>query len=217
MTKIAIVDDHCLVRSGLSNTINCFKNYKVLFEADNGKDFIQKINPDKLPEIVILDISMPEMDGYETARWIRTNYPSIKTIALSVDKDERSVIRMIRNGANGYLPKICMPFELETALNVIRDKGMFFNNILYNNFSSTINNSLSEMQEKYEKITELNATEKIFLQHACTELSLKQIAAEMCVSPRTVDGYRDKLFEKLEVNSRVGLVLVALKSGYIQL
>src|SRR5690606_12394668 len=112
---IAIVDDHALFRKGLAGLINCFPDYKVLLEASNGSDFIHRLQAEQLPDIVLLDISMPEMDGYATAEWIRINHPSIKILALSTMDAESAIVKMIRHGAKGYVLKDAEPSELKRA------------------------------------------------------------------------------------------------------
>ncbi|MBX9734836.1 MAG: response regulator transcription factor, partial [Chitinophagaceae bacterium] len=119
MKKIALVDDHLLLRNGLAVVINSYKDYRVVFEANNGIDFIQKVKEKELPDIVLLDISMPLMNGYETAEWIKKHYPSIKVLVLSMLDDERSVIRMLQFGVRGYITKESDPDELKFALDTL--------------------------------------------------------------------------------------------------
>jgi DNA-binding NarL/FixJ family response regulator len=113
---IAIVDDHSMVRKGLCSLISLFSRYKVLFDACNGKDFIKQLKPRFLPSIVLLDINMPEMDGYATAQWISANYPEVRILALSTMESDQSIIRMIKCGATGYILKDADPEELKYAL-----------------------------------------------------------------------------------------------------
>ena len=217
MKKIALVDDHILVRTGLAGIINAYPDYTVLFEADNGKDFIGQLNPLDLPDIILLDVSMPEMNGFETACWLKENHPQIKIMALSMLDDERSIIQMLKNGAMGYILKDISPTELKKAMDAVHDKGIYINDIMYSNFVYTIKNGVAEPEDEYQKLINLPEREKEFLKWLCTEKSLKEIAAEMHLSPRTIDGYRDNLFEKIKVNSRVGLVLFALRNELVKL
>src|SRR5689334_17138851 len=121
--KIAIVDDHILLRKGLAALIDDFDDYKVLFEANNGKDFTEKVDVNSPPDIVLMDINMPEMDGYETALWIRKMLPACKVLALSMFDNDTAVLRMIKNGARGYVLKDIEPADLKLALNCIVTKG----------------------------------------------------------------------------------------------
>ncbi len=217
MKTVALVDDHVLLRNGLSNIIKNFPQYEVLLEADNGKHFISQLNPSKLPDIVLLDITMPEMNGYETAMWLYENHPSIKILVLSMLNDERAIIKMLKCGVKGYILKNIQPFELKKALDEIYEKGIYFNEILYYNFVHTIKNGVSEPEDEYQKLFNLPEREKEFLKWLCTDKSLKEIAAEMHLSPRTIDGYRDNLFEKINVASRIGLVLFAIRNELVKL
>lgn len=217
MKKIALVDDHVLLRNGLCSIISSFPGYTVLYEADNGKDFIRQLDTNNLPDIVLLDVSMPEMNGYETANWLLKNYPAINILVLSELSDEKCIIKMLQNGAKGYILKNIKPVELLNALDTIYEKGMYFNDVLYSNLVQTIKNGVCEPVDPYQQLLSLPEREKEFLKWVCTEKTLKEIASEMCLSPRTIDGYRDNLFEKLNVTSRVGLVLFALRSEIVKL
>lgn len=217
MTKVVLVDDHALLRGGLASVINSFNGYTVLFEANNGKHFIQLLNPENLPHVVLLDVTMPEMNGYETAHWITTNYPQIKILAVSMQNDERSIIKMLRNGAKGYLLKDVELPELKNALDAIVNKGIYINDILYNNIVHAIDGSNTEDEYTQQALRDLTQREKEFLRLLCTDKSYKEIAAIMFLSPRTVDGYRDTLFEKLKVASRVGLVIFAIRNEIVKL
>ncbi len=217
MTKVVLVDDHALLRGGLASVINSFNGYAVLFEANNGKHFTQLLNPENLPHVVLLDVTMPEMNGYETAHWITTNYPQIKILAVSMQHDERSIIKMLRNGAKGYLLKDVELPELKNALDAIVNKGIYINDILYNNIVHAIDGSNTEDEYTQQALRNLTQREKEFLRLLCTDKSYKEIAAVMFLSPRTVDGYRDILFEKLKVASRVGLVIFAIKNEIVKL
>ena len=216
MNYIALADDHILMREGLSSLINSFSNYSVLFEADNGKQFIDKLNPAKLPDLVLMDITMPEMDGYSTTSWIRVNYPMIKVIALSVMDDESAIIRMLKSGARGYLLKNSKPDELKQALDTVTTKGYYFNELVSNRLINSIN-KIGDKDSALRKVVNLTEREKEFLILLCSEKPYKEIAEEMFVSPRTIDSYRDTLFEKLHVKTRVGLVLFAIKNKVIEI
>ncbi len=216
MSNVVLVDDHVLLRNGLASLIESFGNYKVLFEANNGKAFIEKLNPKALPELVLMDINMPEMDGYETCLWLKNNYPDIKVLALSMYDNENAVIRMFKAGAKGYILKDCEPAELRAALKAVITKGFYYSEMVTGKLIHTIN-TLDENNSQAKNIIKLNDREITFLKLACTELTYKEIADKMFVSPRTIDGYRDDLFEKLNIKTRVGLVMYAIKNGIITL
>jgi len=208
-SNVVLVDDHILLRNGLANLIQSFGNYKVLFEANDGKAFINKLNQKLLPDLVLLDINMPEMDGYETCLWLKENHPDIKVLALSMYDNESSIIRMFKAGAKGYILKDCEPIELKRALESIITKGFYYSEMVTGSLIRTIN----EKDNNSKNILTLNDREITFLKYVCTELTYKEIADKMFLSPRTIDGYRDDLFQKLNVKTRVGLVMFALKNG----
>jgi DNA-binding NarL/FixJ family response regulator len=211
VTNIALVDDHSLLRGTLASLINSFDGYNVLFEADNGKEFIRLLQKYQQPDIVLLDITMPEMDGFETAEWIKNNIPSARILVLSMMDKEIAIIRMLKEGARGYLLKDSKPAILRQALNEIRDKGFYMNELVSNKMLHYVtgggqSNNISEIPHLTEK-------EIAFMKLACSEMTYKEIADKMKLSQRTVEGYRDDLFKKLNVISRVGLVLFAIKNG----
>lgn len=206
---IAIADDHHLVAAALSDLVRKFENYDVLLVAENGQDLLDKLaSATQLPDIVLLDVTMPVMDGFETAIQLQRLYPAIRILALSMDDREEQIVRMVRNGARGYLLKGCRRAELRQALDEIMSKGFYYSELLTTNLI----NHLNAPEENGQSPTfNLNARELEFLTIACSELTYTEIADKMCVSPRTVDGYREAVFQKMNVKTRVGMVLVAMK------
>src|SRR5580700_2343118 len=142
-TKVAVTDDHILLRRGLANMIRNLDIYEVVFEANNGKDFIEKLNSEAnseaVPEIVLMDINMPEMDGYDTTEWIKKNHPEIKVLSLSMYDDEQSIIRMLKCGARGYILKDIDPSEFKMALDAIVTKGYYHSEIVSGKLIHAIN------------------------------------------------------------------------------
>lgn len=216
MPNVVLVDDHVLLRNGLANLIGSFGNYDVLFEADNGRKFIEKIETGLLPDIVLMDINMPEMDGYETCVWLKDNFPQVKILALSMYDNESAIIRMFKAGVKGYILKDCDPSELKNALDAVMTKGFYYSEMVTGKLIHTIN-SLDEKQSTSKNILQLSEREIMFLKLVCSELTYKEIADKMFVSPRTIDGYRDSLFEKLNVKTRVGLAMYSIKNGIVKL
>lgn len=217
MKKIVLIDDHVLLRNGLAGIISEFDDFTILFEASNGREFINQLDPNNLPDIVLMDISMPVMNGYETAEWLFLNQPSIKIMVLSMLDDERTIIKLLKLGAMGYMTKDTDPKELNRALNELYHKGIYFNQLLRANLVQSVRNGLEEPEDEYHVFMNLPEREREFLKYLATDLTLKEIAAKMNLSPRTIDGYRDNLFEKVKVSNRVGLVLFALRNNLIQL
>ena len=213
---IAIADDHTMFRKGLIALINLFPNYQVLFDAANGKDLIHQINPKKLPEIILLDINMPEMDGYATAEWVTANYPGIKILALSTMDAETSIIKMIKCGAKGYVLKDAEPGELKLAFDEVLSRGYFYNELITRKVIGSIN-LLTDTNSSASTFIKLTEKDIEFLRFVCTELTYKEIADRMHVSTRTIESHRDTLCEKLDIKTRVGLVLYALKNNLVKL
>ena len=213
MATIVLTDDHVLLRNGLAALVKSL-GHNVLFEADNGKDLISKLDKKNLPEVILMDINMPEMDGYDTAQWLKENHPDIKVLALSMYDNENSIIRMLKSGAKGYILKDCEPSELKAAIDAVVSKGYYYSDLVSGKLIHAIN-KIEDTGSDVNTLANLNDRETDFLKYACTELTYKEIADKMFVSPRTIDGYRDALFEKLHVKTRVGLVMYAIKNGIV--
>jgi len=204
--KVVLVDDHKLFRKGMVELVNGFAGYSVVWEAENGRDFIQKLVPQDLPDVVLLDISMPVMDGFETAQWMEQRYPEVKLLALSMHNDNETIKKMLKSGVNGYVLKNADPAELRLALQTLEEEGSYY--------STRVASILIEDLHKPKKVkVELSERETEFLKLACTELCYKAFAPILKVHPRVVEGIREGLFKKLQVESRVGLVLYAIKHG----
>ena len=213
MANLVLTDDHILLRNGLAELVKSL-GHTVLFEADNGKNFIAKLDSKLLPDVVLMDINMPEMDGFETASWIKNNHPEIKVLALSMYDNETSIIRMLKCGAKGYILKDSEPAELKSAIAAVMDKGFYYSDLVSGKLMHAIN-KLDDESDGLKSLVPLNDRETDFLKHTCSELTYKEIADKMFVSPRTIDGYRDALFEKLQLKTRVGLVMYAIKNGIV--
>jgi len=210
---IALADDHVLLRKGLADLVSK-QGYTVLFQADNGEDFLEKLKSNPEPDVALLDINMPRKDGYETALWLKRNKPDIKIIALSMYDDENAIIRMLKNGARGYILKDSEPADLKAAIDSVLSKGYHYSEMVTGKLIHTIN-TMDDDSGGIKNTLGLNEREITFLKLAASELTYKEIAEQMKLSPRTIDGYRDELFEKLNIKSRVGLVLFAIKNGIV--
>jgi DNA-binding NarL/FixJ family response regulator len=205
-TKVVIVDDHLLFSESLEKLIHSFSGFNVLYHAQNGVDLQEKLNVyDTLPDVILLDINMPVMDGFETMDWLSEHHPKIHVLALSMEDDEAIILKMLCCGAKGYLLKDIHPDKLMEALNEVMDKGYYHSEKVATTLLHSLNNDKSEAPVfKENEIT--------FMKLACSEMTYKEIADEMNLSPKTIDGYRQDLFQKLEIKNRVGLVLYALKN-----
>lgn len=207
---IVIVDDHLLIAKAIGSIIDQFDGYEVLYEAENGKQLAERFKvKNNIPDIVLLDISMPVMDGFETAKWLKEDHPAVKVIALTMQGDDESLIKMIKSGATGYLHKNVHPAELEKALDAISTKGFYYPDWA----TSRVLHSLAQEGNADTRAIKLSEREMEFLKYSCTELTYKEIGEKMFCSGRTVESYRDSLFEKLGVKTRVALALYAVKRG----
>jgi len=197
-TTIALIDDHVLFREGLARIINSFGAFEVIGAAGNGRLYTEA---GLSPDIVITDISMPEMNGFETLEWIREHQPGTRVLVLSMVESEEAVIQLLKTGAHGYLSKGTEPGTLQQCLEEIRDNGFAVHAY---RFSSLRGDAVV-----------LTAGERAFVALACSEMTYREIAEKLHISPRNVDSYRNQLFRKLNVNSRIGLVLYAVRNGII--
>jgi len=213
LVPVALVDDHVLMRRSLAGFVNGYGRYRVSLEASNGRELLGKLGPGNLPELVLLDINMPEMDGFETARALAGKYPNIKVLALSMYDSEESVIAMVRAGARGYILKDIEPDEFGRALDEVMKSGYYYSGTV----SGRLVRNGGQPAPAQEGLEIPHGREAEFLRLVCTELTYKEIADKMSLSPRTIDGYRDILFARLGVHSRVGIVLYALRSGLVKL
>ncbi len=210
--KIGLIDDHILLRDSLAGVINSFEEYSISMLADNGKEFIEKLNSSNKPDIVILDLNMPEMDGHETTHWIAENHPEIRILILTM-YDSETLIHLIKSGVRGFLKKDVSPGELRNALHCIMANGNYCSHTITGRLFNLMKNQGSKNSTWGNVI--LSENEIIFLKHVASELTYKEIALLMKISPRTIDNYRDALFLKLSVKSRVGLAMYAIRSGIV--
>jgi two-component system, NarL family, invasion response regulator UvrY len=216
--KLALVDDHTLFRKGLISLIEMVSNdYTILFEADNGLDLQQKLDPNNQPDIIIMDVNMPGMDGFASVQWLNEKFPLIKILVVSMIEKEETIVRMLKLGVKGYLCKDVEPKELGEALHAVINKGFYYTDFITGKLVHSLQNSHPDDGKETGAINLMNDREKNFLQLACSEYTYNEIAAKMFLSPKTIDGYRNALFEKLNVKSRVGLALYAVKHGLVKL
>ncbi len=209
---VAIVDDHLLLAGSLEKLINSFEGFHVIYHASNGKELQQKLRANSNPpDIILLDINMPVMDGFETAEWLSQNHPDIKVLALSMEDDEKVILKMLQKGAKGYLLKDIHPDRLKIALEEVMDRGYYHSEKV----AATLLHSI-QPSSKSEEVP-FKENELTFLQLACSEMTYKEIADVMSLSPKTIDGYRQELFNRLHIKNRVGLVIYALKNDLIKI
>ena len=214
---VALVDDHTLVRKGLVELIQQSGEYEVVLEASNGREFIEALpHPDL--RLAIVDLNMPEMDGFETLAWLKENQPGLLALALTFEGTEERVIRAVRAGARGFILTDIEPLELRAALRSVLTSGYYHTDLVHH---TMLNSSMRTEEEKTRAklLARLTENEVRFLELICDdrELTYEQVAEEMGVHRRTVDGYREHICNKLKVRSKVGLVITAVRYGLVEL
>lgn len=211
--RIILADDHVLLRDALANFINQYDGLSVIGVAANGKEVIRLFENGNRPDLLLLDLNMPEMDGYETARWIWEHQPEVKILVLTMYDSEIALIRLLQIGVRGFLKKDVHPSELREAILSVAENGYYYSNSTTGKLASFFQKNHST-QTSIEKAM-LTEREIDFLKLASTDMTYKEIAQQMSLTPRSIDGYRDGLFDKLDVRSRVGLAIYAVKNGIV--
>jgi len=211
--KVAIADDHKIFRKGVVLSLRPYTNIKFVLEAENGDDLLAGI-PDAQPDVVLMDLRMPGKDGIEATKAISKQYPNIYVIVLSMYEDERFVYHLMENGANGYLFKNAEPDEIRKAIHAVYENGYYFNDI--------VNKALlkklvlkGNIKPSFNQNVELTERELQVLKLICEEKTASEIGKEIFLSPRSVEGIRQRLIEKVGVKNSAGLVMFAVKSGIV--
>ncbi|PCI02035.1 MAG: DNA-binding response regulator [Flavobacteriaceae bacterium] len=210
--QIIIVDDHVLFSEALKGLIDNFEEFCIQEVLGNGKELMTWFEENtEHPAVILMDINMPIMDGVEATKWLSDHHPNVKVLALSMDDHETTIIRMLRAGAKGYLLKDIHPKILRQGINDVIEKGVYYTEQVTKTILNTYqpNNGTSAVLLKPRELE--------FLKLACTDKTYKEIASDMCLSPKTIDGYREALFAKLEVRNRIGLVLYGIKEKLVVL
>jgi prepilin-type processing-associated H-X9-DG protein len=210
--NIALVDGHVRLRKGLAEYIRSFDEYDVMLEASDGQEFIRQLRPDYHPDMVFMDTSTPRTLGQDTARWINTHYPQVRMFALSISAKAQQIVRTHQGSIRRYAYRDRDPLALQPALGDLIAKGFYYSDML----SGRVLSGLSVSPCRDDRVMDnqaLSDREIQFLRLACSELTYKEIADRMYLSARTIDGYRDALFDKLNVRTRVGLVMYAIRAG----
>lgn len=211
--KIVIADDHTLLSKALAEFIEAGGECEVLYSVATGRELTERFqSPKNIPDLVLLDINMPVMNGFETAEWLREHHPGVKVLALSMNNKEADILKMLKAGARGYLLKDSSPSELHQAIAAVMEKGFYHSELV----TQPLLNLLRGGKEKAaDNDFGLNGREKEFLRLACSDLSYKQIADIMCLSERTIDGYRESVFVKMDVKTRTAMAVKAIRLGIV--
>lgn len=205
---LGIADDHPIIRNGLADFIRVSPLFRIMYLAENGRHLIEQIESEGPPDICILDINMPVMDGYEAITYLKAKYPQLKFLVFTMVEKEYGIIRMLKKGANGYMLK-CRPVtELFKALSCIYNEGYYYSDIAPEQTFRTIKNI---------RVSDFSPKEIEFLKLCCSEMGYKEIADKMCVSIRTVHDYHKHLAEKTNISTRLGQALFAVQTGIVRL
>ena len=206
--QIILVDDHQLLRKGLIKILNA-NGFTNIIEAANGEELLEILKNTR-PDIILLDLHMPKMNGFESMKRIKEVNSYSKVLVLSMLDDHISIIQMIKSGVDGYLLKDSDPKEMIDAIQVVLDGCDYYSALV----TERLNTHLLDNDQNTDQHT-LSDRELEFLTHASSDLTYKQIAEKMFVSVRTVDGYRDSIYQKFNIKTRIGLVIFALKNRII--
>lgn len=211
--KIAIADDYKIYRDGLKVGLSSDENLEVILEADNGEELLQGLATHS-PHIIIMDLKMPIMDGMEATKEVRKKYPDIKILVVTMYEDDKFIIHMMENGANGYLLKNAEPDEIIKSIYTVHENGYYFNDL--------VNKALlkklvlkNNLKPSFNQNIELSERELEVLKLICEEKTAAEIAKEIFLSPRSVEGIRQRLIEKIGVRNTAGLVMFAVKHNMV--
>jgi DNA-binding NarL/FixJ family response regulator len=207
--SLAFADDHTMLRKGLIRLLQLLGNYQICFESEDGDGVMEAFKKNLIPDIMVLDVNMGGKDGFHVAKWMNTHYPQVKILVLSMYNDEATIIKMIQAGAKGYITKNAEPEKLHEAIQTLWQTGNYIPDHISKKIVSGIqNNLLVDFEHK-----DLSESELKFLQLLCKQLSYQEIAAQMYLSPKTMDDYRKKLTKKLSVKGKAGLIVYAMQNG----
>ena len=211
--KVAIADDHKIFRKGVILSLRPFTNIKFVQEAENGQDLIDGLAKSE-PDVILMDLRMPQKDGIETTKQIAKQYPAIHIVILTMFEDERFVSHLMEIGANGYLLKSADPSEIRRAIMDVAEKGYYLNNFVNRILLKKSHSKQKTIPSLSSEIT-LNEREKDVIKYICMEFTATEIAQKIDVSPRTVEAIKDRLMEKFGTKNTAGLVFFAVKNNLI--
>ena len=217
MIKIALTDDEALFRKGMRSLIEDFEGMEVILEATSGTDLLQQLaNTTPLPDVLLLDLNMANLNGIETAKVLQKDYPSIKAIILSSYFSKAFVINLIEIGASAYLPKNALPEEVAQTIQEVIAKGFSYNDAVMQIIRE---NMVQKNRPKLKTPFKINLTkrEQEILELICNQATTAEIAKQLFISTRTVEGHRNNLLQKLGCRNTAGLVVFALQHQLVQI
>lgn len=212
--KYAIADDHKLFRKGVIASLEDSPDFELVLEAQNGRELLNNLSKTK-PDIILLDLKMPEMDGIEATTEIRRHDENIKIIVITMHDDEKYVIHLMEIGANGYLLKNAEPEEIKAAILTAYENGYYFNDFVNKALLKRVVHK-TQLKPVFNKDVELTSREIEVLKLICQEQTANEISKLIFLSPRTVEGIRTRLLEKIGVKNTAGLVMYAVKNRIVE-
>lgn len=213
--KLIIADDHCLFRQGLNSLMIEYPEIQIIDEVANGVQLMEALKKHK-PDIILLDIKMPEMDGVEATKLIKQQYPDVGIIILTMHHENEFLVHMVELGVNGFLPKDSNFEEIIDAIYSVHDNGYYFSKNATNLLARGLNKRKSEaVNSKLNLPDALNEREVEIIRLICQELTNKEIADKIGLSHRTIDGYRERIIKRLNVKNTAGIVMYAAKNNII--
>jgi DNA-binding NarL/FixJ family response regulator len=211
--KVAIADDHKIFRKGVILSLRPYTNIKFVLEAENGDELLAGL-PGASPDVVLMDLRMPQKDGIETTKIISKRYPDMFVLVLSMYEDERFVSHLMENGANGYLLKNAEPQEIRKAIMDVFEKGYYLNNFVNRILIKKAHSKQKTIPSLNNEIT-ISDKEREVLRFICMEFTAQEIAQKMDISPRTVEAIKDRLMERFGSKNTAGLVFFAVKNNLV--
>lgn len=211
MIKIALVDDHKLFRSGMRALLGAFDNLEVVMEAGNGQEFLDQLK-DHRPDVVLMDLEMPVLDGMETIKILKEKYPDVKAIIVSMHDEEKFIVHLMELGARGYLLKNSNPEDIENAVRSVAETGYYFSEMV----SRLMLHGLvkkENLKPSFNNKEALTSREIEVVKLICKEHTTPEMAEILFISPRTVDGHRNNIMDKTGARNIAGIVVYAMKNG----
>jgi len=211
--KVAIADDHKIFRKGVILSLRHYTNIKFVGEAENGQQLLDLL-PEAKPDVVLMDLRMPVKDGIETTKYISKHFPNILVVVLTMHEDEKFVIHLMENGANGYLLKSTDPVEIKRAITEVVSKGYYLNNFVNRILIKRAHNK-SKAAPSLNSDMQVTEKEKLVMRYICMEFTSQEIGEKMDISPRTVESIKERLIKRFGLKNTAGLVFFAVKNNLI--
>ncbi|HWY09772.1 MAG TPA: response regulator transcription factor [Bacteroidia bacterium] len=211
--NIAVVDDQQLFRKGIVALLRQIKDFNICFEAENGEDFFEKLEDEITPDVILLDLQMPVMDGIATTVKLKKRFPEVKIIILTMHDEEEMIVHLIEKGAHGFLPKNEEIKNVIDSIYSVHQTGHFFNEKVSQALVRGLMSS-KKITPIFEN-TELNEREIKIVQLICKELTSPEIGKELLLSTKTIDNHRMEILKKVGARNTAGLVMYAMKKGLI--